>query len=114
MLGKIQILPTYPILLTSYPPIEGSIDGRYICNMFGQNYFGGKGKQYTSLEALESCFKKLRDKVLSEKTQFYKATIAMPYKIGCVRGGADWNVVYEMIKDIFRDCDVELWRLDKG
>ena len=38
----------------------------------------------------------------------------MPYKIGCCRGGADWNIVYEMIEEIFSDdCEVELWKLDK-
>ena len=40
--------------------------------------------------------------------------IAMPYKIGCCRGGANWADVYKMIEDIFVDCEVELWRLDKG
>ena len=41
-------------------------------------------------------------------------SIAMPYKIGCVRGGANWEEVYQMIENIFYDCNVELWRLDKG
>ena len=41
-------------------------------------------------------------------------TIAMPYKIGCVRGGANWEEVYQMINDIFENCNIELWRLDKG
>ena len=40
-------------------------------------------------------------------------SIAMPYKIGCVRGGANWEEVHQMIENIFYDCNVELWRLDK-
>lgn len=28
--------------------------------------------------------------------------IAMPYKIGCCRGGADWDKVYKMIEEIFQ------------
>ena len=45
---------------------------------------------------------------------FENLSIAMPYKIGCVRGGANWDKVYEIIQDVFKDCNVELWRLDKG
>ena len=35
------------------------------------------------------------------------------YKIGCVRGGADWEVVYKIIEEELKDYDVELWRLDE-
>ena len=37
--------------------------------------------------------------------------VAMPYKIGCVRGGADWETVKKIIDVTFQDVDVELWRL---
>ena len=29
-------------------------------------------------------------------------TIAMPYKIGCVRGGANWDEVYAIIQEVFK------------
>ena len=29
------------------------------------------------------------------------------------RGGADWDKVYKMIEEIFSNCDVELWRLER-
>lgn len=29
------------------------------------------------------------------------------YKIGCVRGGADWEVVYKIIEEELKDYDVE-------
>ena len=32
----------------------------------------------------------------------------MPYKMGCCRGGADWNTVYGLIEKTFSDCKVEL------
>ena len=38
----------------------------------------------------------------------------MPWKIGCCRGGANWEDVYKMINDIFKYNTVELWRLDNG
>lgn len=40
--------------------------------------------------------------------------VEMPYGIGCVRGGADWSKVYKMIEEIFKDREVELWRLNLG
>ena len=43
-------------------------------------------------------------------------SIAFPYKIGCVRGGADWDVIYNIIKTEFSDkgYNVEFWRLNLG
>ena len=41
----------------------------------------------------------------------------MPYKIGCARGGADWDKeVFPMIRLIFleSDIDIELWKLPEG
>lgn len=98
MLGRIQIIT-----------IE---DNQFVCNMFAQDKYGYDGKQYTDIEALRRCFIKLRTMLDDSDTK--DMVIAMPYKIGCVRGGADWNTVYEMIDKIFRDYRVELWRLDKG
>ncbi len=34
--------------------------------------------------------------------------IAMPYKIGCVRGGAVWQEVYARMEEVFKDCEVEV------
>ena len=57
----------------------------YVCNLFGQRYFGNDGKKYTNLHAiargLYECFEYCDDEGLELK---------MP-KIGCLRGGADWE-----------------------
>jgi O-acetyl-ADP-ribose deacetylase (regulator of RNase III) len=84
-------------------------DGKTIANMFGQNNYGYDGKQYTSYEALDGCLKGLH-----AYCKHYNKTVALPYGVGCVRGGGDFNIVYAMIEKIFDDMDVELWRLDKG
>lgn len=84
-------------------------DGKTIANIFGQNDYGYDGKQYTDIEALRKCFENLR-----MFCSFKNLSIAMPYKIGCVRGGANWDEVYAIIEEVFKDCNVELWRLDKG
>lgn len=96
MLGKIQLIP-----INSHKQM--------ICNIFGQDSCGYDGRQYTSIEALSQCFRELA--YFATKNKY---TIAMPYGIGCVRGGADWNKVYQMIEDIFVDGIVELWKWDRG
>lgn len=114
MLGKIQIVP----INSKWNDFDsGSIaiplNEKFVCNMFAQSNYGYDGKQYTDINALRECFTKLYE-LLHEKNNNYMSKIAMPYKIGCCRGGANWADVYKMIEDIFVDCKVELWRLDKG
>lgn len=82
---------------------------QYIVNLFGQDDFG-MGKQQTNLKAMEKAFNDIY-----KKAKKINATVAMPYKIGSYRGGADWNVVYSMIQRVFGDgVDVEICRCNKG
>lgn len=70
---------------------------KFIANLLGQKNFG-YGKQFTDVSELKRAMYKLKD--------FAKAagySIAMPYKIGPDRGGADWDEVYEMIVEVFSD-----------
>lgn len=114
MLGEIQIVSVNP---NDVGILSGSIflpqSRQFIVNAFAQDKYGYDGKMYTSLDALQSCFNKIHARI-HERNNNNNATIAMPYKIGCCRGGADWNVVYQMIDTTFRNHNVELWRLDKG
>lgn len=101
-LGKIQI---------------ASVDNgeRCVINCFAQDNYGYDGKQYTDVNALKKCFEQILGVAKSTKRNNGKdLRIAMPYKIGCVRGGANWDEVYAIIEEVFKDCNVELWRLDKG
>lgn len=98
LLGNIQMVP--------------QSDGHIICNMFAQDNYGYDGKKYTASSALQMCFIKLKQYAAENKL-----SVAIPYKIGCCRGGADWdNEVYPIIESIFSDESVrlEIWRLDKG
>lgn len=115
MLGKIQMVPVHckwngyhsgSLLIPKYE--------RFICNMFAQNNYGHDYNhvQYTNVEALEKCMRELWF-VVHAKNNNFGDKIAMPYKIGCCRGGADWNTVYGLIEKIFSDCEVELWKLNK-
>ncbi len=79
---------------------------KYVAHLFGQQTFGRDGRKYTNDDALRNA--------LTQLYEFAKAnqcSVALPYKIGCDRGGGDWNVILEMIQDIFTDVDVTLYRL---
>ena len=81
LLGRVLLVPTD--------------DGKVICNLFGQERFS-YGKQYTDIAALSKAMNSLAKIVpISEP-------IAMPYMIGCGNGGADWNIVHQLIQDIFK------------
>lgn len=96
-----------PCILLGVAQAIKTNDGTTIVNLFAQEAYGYDGKQYTSYEALRRAFNKVRD--------CYKdKSIAIPYRIGCCRGGGDWNVVYAMILSIFDGCDVTLYEYNGG
>ena len=72
-----------------------------IANLFGQEKFGYDGKCYTNYKSLFNALEQLRD-------GYPNKTIAIPYLMGCHRGGGDWNVVYKMIEEVFADFDGEV------
>ena len=73
--------------------------------MFAQQYYGYDGKKYTSYDAFANCLEQICDAVPKDKK------IGFPYKIGCDRGGANWNIISAMIEEILKDHNVEIWRL---
>ena len=54
-----------------------------------------------------------REKNGLEGKDLCRTSVALPYKIGCGRGGADWEVVYKIIEEELKDYDVELWRFNE-
>lgn len=76
---------------------------RMILNIFAQYDFGYDGKCYTDYNALEEA---LND--IATEEVYQGKIIAFPYKMGCHRGGGDWNIVYKMIEDAFKDSDCEV------
>lgn len=94
-------------LLGTVRYFQSNRDARIYANLFAQDSYG-YDKQYTDINALRGCFNNLKQyATLCEED----LSIAMPYKIGCVRGGANWEEVYQLITDVFCDCEVQLWRL---
>lgn len=76
---------------------------REIVNIFAQYDFGYDGECYTDYNALEEA---LND--IATEEMYQGRTIAFPYKMGCHRGGGDWNIVYKIIEDAFKDSDCEV------
>ena len=81
-------------------PIE---HGKFIVNLFAQENFGYDGTCYTDYDALKMCLIGVRDYPM-----FDDKTIAIPYLMGCHRGGGDWNIVYKMIEDIFANSECKV------
>lgn len=97
LLGKAQYVPIYNYNNLKQP--------YYCINMFAQDKYGYDGKQYTSLEAFKSCLEQIN---IGAKDR----TVAFPWLIGCVRGGADWNVVLPMILETLTDVkEIQFYKL---
>lgn len=110
------VYANYKYVVDDYDKFEVAKDGllgvchyvfidetREIVNIFGQLEYGYDGNCYTDYEALKRAFTTLAD----NKENAGK-TLAFPYKMGCHRGGGDWNIVYKLIEDAFKDSDCEV------
>lgn len=117
LLGSAQYVPTESWALVMVDPIKNNnviaYDNKYqyIVNLFGQRDFGSDGKMYTSLNALKNGLLDIR-----KKAEQIGATVALPYGIGSVRGGAEWSDVLKIIKEVFEksSVNVEIRRLNMG
>ena len=100
--------------------------GLRIANLFGQYYYRGfkeddlylvdefwkqpefdkqtgKAIRFTNYEAFWRGLVRLKEELREDEVK-----IAFPYKIGSDRGGADWEVLKEMIKSVFKDTNKEI------
>lgn len=82
---------------------------KYVANLFGQDYYGRDGKQYTDYDALNRAFQTLKQECEGlnslHQGKMYDGyvSIAFPYMLGCGLGGGDWNIVYDMICQTFKN-----------
>lgn len=100
LLGQAQYVPIYD---------KDKVEKPFYCiNMFAQDKYGYDGRQYTSLDAFKNCLRYInmwaKDK-----------TVAFPWKIACVRGGANWDEVLPMILEELTDVkEIYFYKLDNG
>jgi len=85
-------------------------DGKIIANLFGQEGYG-RDKQYTDYDALRKSLEGLYESVTWSNNILKGKTIAIPYNLGCGLAGGDWNIVYEMIKQVFYNYEVTIYKL---
>ena len=76
-----------------------------IANLFAQDRYGYDGKLYTNYTAFEKCIANLRTACENRGIK----RIAMPYKIGCGRGGGNWDIIQNIIREGLRHFDVTLY-----
>lgn len=74
--------------------------GKFIANIFGQDNYGTFTRQ-TDYTALRNGLEHVHDYCLKNNL-----TIGLPAKIGCDRGGGDWNIVLGFITEIFGESPV--------
>lgn len=98
------------LLKLGYVNFANATTNQTIANMCGQEKYGYDGKQYTHYEELQQCLNRVEEYAFYEYV--VRPTIAFPYLMSCHRGGGDWNIVYKMIEETFKDYDVEIWRLN--
>ena len=82
-------------------------NGKMIANLFGQFDCGSdENVVYTDYNSLSEALRKL-----GEEADMNKATVALPYNLGCVRGNGDWTIVLKLIEKHIPNA--VLYRLDR-
>ena len=80
---------------------------QFVINMFAQEHYGYDGRRYTSYDAFWNCINLIKEAVPKG------SKIGFPGFIGCVRGGANWNIIYEMINEVLgEDYEVYIYFLE--
>lgn len=105
---RFQKTATFGQMLGTVQPISVS-ESQKVLNLFAQDNYGYDGRRYTSYDAIDTCIKKVSQYCV----KYGYKSIALPYHMSCDRGGANWNIIMEMIKEHFSDTDitVEIWKL---
>lgn len=90
-------------------------NGRCIACLFAQKDYGWDKKCYTNYAALRKCLHELKYDAWTLSNHYSRPfKIAIPYLMGCCRGGGNWNIVSEMIEeelfDDSGDIEVTLYR----
>ena len=95
-------------LLGMYQAIQVNDNPKqYVVNLFSQQYYGYDGTRFTNYEAFYNAINNLNNSLINMPDK----TIAFPYKIGCVRGGANWNIIRTMIEEVFQDREIYFYNL---
>lgn len=78
-------------------------DGKMVYNLYSQ-YRYGVDKRHTDYEAFYNGITAVRGHLQSLGIK----RVAMPYNIGCGKGGASWNIIITMLAEIFDKSGVDV------
>lgn len=78
------------------------IEDRYVVNIFAQDAYGYTGV-YTQYGALRTALESMKRAI-----EGMNYSVAFPAYMGCKRGGGDWNIVRQIIEDIFGRSKIEV------
>lgn len=82
-------------------------DYKTVIHMASQYNYGYDGRKYTSYDAFWTCLHDIANTIPKG------SKIGFPGNIGCCRGGANWNVILEMIKAVLaEDFEVYIYFLE--
>ena len=106
--GGFEHMPDVSETLLGYLQKVPVNEEQVVINMFAQQYYGYDGKRYTSYDAFWACLGGIRDAVPKG------SKIGFPAKIGCGLGGANWEVIFRMIKEVLGDeYEVYIYMLEE-
>ena len=106
-----EIMPEYKKYCSYGKEILGTAQmietrtGLVIANLFGQ-YTYGTSKKQTINKNLKSALIQMRN--YAEKNRL---SCCLPFNIGCCLAGGDWNEIYEIIQEVFKDFPVVLYKI---
>ena len=86
----------------------------------GVVYFTNPSYERAFYEAFRTCLRQFKaswsawveDIDKNNNKILRRTSVALPYNIGCGRGGGDWEEILEIITTELIDYDIELWRLN--
>lgn len=73
-------------------------DNKLILNCYTQNNYGAGC--HTNYDSVRECFLDIKSKLPTE----HSYTLGIPYGYGCGLAGGDWNIVSQIIYDVFGDA----------
>lgn len=77
---------------------------KYVANLFGQ-YKYDREKQHTDYEALEEALFSLK-----VTCKDHNKTVTLPYNLSCKLTDGDWNIVYDIIENVFKDYNITIYK----
>lgn len=93
----IDILPIKTVSILGDIDVVEINDKLSVINLFGQEYYGGGGKRYTSYAAWEKALPRIKRYTQDRQVYF-------PFNCGCDRGGGDWRIISAMIEEFLPDA----------